>query len=204
MPALKLSQQPAAFCAISRSPSVETSELQGCLPQISTMHTPAIGTTATIHRSVIPELSPWQRLPLQQLTNYEQIDHQFSGHQVWFESAIALRPSNPAFQAHESTLTLMSQARDTGLKVTLGDAITEIDFGFISSAPLTISCLDAQGHCVALFQTDPTAQPKPLTEAAGRPMAQGISLDTRGTQTVRIDCRAPFVLTRFWVKRAAT
>jgi hypothetical protein len=167
------------------------------------MHTPAIGTTATIHRSVIPELSPWQRLPLQQLTNYEQIDHQFSGHQVWFESAIALRPSNPAFQAHESTLTLMSQARDTGLKVTLGDAITEIDFGFISSAPLTISCLDAQGHCVALFQTDPAAQPIPLTEAAGRPMAQGISLDTRGTQTVRIDCRAPFVLTRFWVKRAA-
>ena len=166
------------------------------------MHTPAIGTTATIHRSVIPEVLPWQRLPLQQLTNYEQIEHQFSGHQVWFESAIALRPSNPAFQAHASMLTLMSQARDTGLKVTLGDAITEIDFGFISSAPLTISCLDAQGHCVALFQTDPAAPSTTLTAAAGRPLAQGVAFDTHGTQTVRIDCRAPFVLTRFWVKRA--
>ncbi|WP_204137849.1 hypothetical protein [Halomicronema sp. CCY15110] len=167
------------------------------------MHTPAIGTTATIHRSVIPEVSPWQRLPLQQLTNYERIDHQFSGHQVWFESAIALRPSNPAFQARESTLTLMSQARDTGLKVTLGEAITEIDFGFISSAPLTISCLDAQGHCVALWQADLDAQPTTLTKTAGRPMAQGVSLDTRGTKTVRIDSRAPFVLTRFWIKQAA-
>ncbi|RZM77427.1 hypothetical protein [Leptolyngbya iicbica] len=166
---------------------------------MSTMHTPAIGTTATIHHTAVSDLSPWQRLPLQRLANFERIDHQFSGHQVWFESAIALRPSNPAFQAHESTLILMSQARDTGLKITLGDAVAEIDFGFISSAPLTLSCLDAQGHCVAMFQADQGT----LAETGGQPKIEGVTLDTRGTKTVRIDCRAPFVLTRFWVKQAA-
>ena len=199
MPALKLSQPSIAFCAISRSPSVETVELQGCLPPLSIMHTPAIGTTATMPRSALPEVSPWQQLPLQQLTNFELIGPQFAGHQVWFESTIALRPSNPAFQAHESPLTLMAHTQDTGLKVTLGDAIAEIDFGFISSAPLTISCLDAHGHCVAIFQTNPEAQP---AEATHDPTVQGVTFDTRGTKTVRIDCRAPFVLTRFGVKQA--
>ena len=95
--------------------------------------------------------------------------------------------------------TTTPPGKKAGLKVTLGDAIAEIDFGFISSAPLTISCLDAHGHCVAIFQTNPEVQPAEVTHD---PTVQGVTFDTRGTKTVRIDCRAPFVLTRFGVKQA--
>ncbi|NEQ45445.1 MAG: hypothetical protein F6K00_18660 [Leptolyngbya sp. SIOISBB] len=177
------------------------------------MHTPAIDTAAVCDRHTPPPAlsltaeiaerpSLWQCLPLQQLTNFEVIHHQFAAQQVWFESAIVLRPSNPAFQVDNASLTLMAHARDKGFKVTLGSSITEVDFGFISSEPLTISSFDEQGHCLAIFRASATAASQPAQDAED-PVIQGVTLNTRGAKTLRIDCRAPFVLTRFWVKQAA-
>lgn len=216
MPALKLSHSPDAFYAISRTAAVEKIESQGCLPTRTVMHTHAIDTAAICDQqpprsessiaaqiSVLPSL--WRCLPLQQLANFEVIHQQFAAQQVWFESAIALRPSNPMFQVADEPLTLMAHARDTGLKITLGGHITEIDFGFISNEPLMISCLDDQGHCLAIFKDATRVGPaQEETAYPETPTIRGISLDTRGAKTLRIDSRAPFVLTRFWVKQVAT
>lgn len=213
MPALKLSQPQGSFYVISRKAAVEAVESQVSLPPLTVMHTPAIDTAAVCDRHAPPQEvstaaelaehpSLWQCLPLQQLTNFEVIYDQFAAQQVWIESAIVLRPSNPAFQVDDAPLTLMTHSRDKGFKVTLGSHITEVDFGFISSESLTISSLDEQGHCVAIFRssTEMTSQEPQALEG---PMIQGVTLNTRGAKTLRIDCRVPFVLTRFWVKQAA-
>lgn len=214
MPALKLSQPPGSSCVISRKAAVEAVESQGSLPPLTVMHTPAIDTAAVCGCNIpsqessiaaaipaVPAL--WQCLPLQQLTNFEVIHQQFAAQQVWFESAIVLRPSNPAFQVDDTALTLMAHAPDKGFKVTLGSAVTEVDFGFISSAPLTISSLNDQGHCLAIFKASPevTSQSGQADEG---PVIQGVTLNTRGAKSLRIDSRSPFVLTRFWVKQAAS
>jgi len=214
MPALKLSQPQGAFCEIPRSQVVGESESQGRLPHQTFMQTQAIDTVATAYyqapdrsAAIAPESSPsrlasWHCLPLQQLHNFELVDHQFAHQQVWFESAIALRPSNPCFQTAESTLTLMAFARESSLKVQLGSSITEVDFGFISSAPLTISCLDAQGHCLANVKTiNVVGRSQTDRTQPDKYPIQGLTLNTRGAHTLRIYATAPFVLTRFWVKQ---
>jgi len=212
MPALKLSQLQGSFCEIPQSQVVEKIESQGRLPHQTFMQTQAIDTAATAYRpapdraptiateSSPPRLASWHCLPLQQLDNFELVDHQFASQQVWFESAIALRPSNPYFQAGESALTLMAFAREGSLKVQLGSSITEVDFGFISSTPLTISCLDAQGHCIANVKAADLAARSPADDTQHHYAVQGITLNTRGAQTLRIHAAVPFVLTRFWVK----
>ena len=137
MPALKLSQPQGAFYVISRKADVEAVEPQGSLSPLTFMHTPAIDTAAfCYHSEPLQEssnaaetsdlTSPWQCLPLQQLTNFEMVHHQFAAQQVWFESAIALRPSNPAFQVDDASLTLMAHARDRGFKVALGERIVNL------------------------------------------------------------------------------
>lgn len=211
MPALKLSQRQRPFCAISQSTVVELDESQGCLPHQASMQPPAIDTAAkcsarlSSKASATPDSATdyslsWQCLPLQTLTNFELVNHQFAALQVWFESAIALRPSNPSFQADESALTLMAFYHKSGFKVNLGQNVAAVDFGFISSEPLMISGLDAEGHCVSMVKTtDLPAFAKP-EELNQRPI-QGITLDTHGAKTIRIDSVAPFVVTRFWVKQ---
>ena len=213
MPALKLSQPQGSFYVISRKAPVETIESQECLPTpLTFMRTPVIDTAATGYRhtpdlesAIAPDVSArssvWHCLPLQQLTNFEVIHQQFAAQQVWFESAIALRPSNPAFQVDESSLTLMGYAQAKGLKVTLGDSITEVDFGFISNQPLIISCLDDQGHCLAMLKAT-TEEATQSEQDSLEPLVQGVTLNTRGARTLRIDACAPFVVTRFWVKQA--
>lgn len=183
------------------------------------MQTQAIDTAATApikfadrsptapSESATGQGSSWYCLPLQQLNNFESVHHQFAAQQVWFEAAIALRPSNPYFQAGEASLTLMANPAATGLKMRLGNRITEIDFGYISSAPLTISCLDDQGHCVAIVRTaESTARLHAAQPESGRPAPnqydiQGITLNPGGARTLRIHSTAPFVLTRCWVKQ---
>lgn len=177
------------------------------------MQTQAIDTAATAPHKFVDQ-SPtshtasagrqrhsWLCLPLQQLHNFEPVHHQFAAQQVWFDAAIALRPSNPYFQAGEAALTLMADTSATGLKIRLGNRITEIDFGYISSAPVTISCLDEQGHCVAIVKTAESLAQLPPQAASGQYTIQGITLNTGSTKTLRIHSTAPFVLTRFWVKQ---
>ena len=176
------------------------------------MQTPAIDTAtapaAAANRSPADRpvatarpLAHWSCLPLQRLNNFELIHHQFAAQHIWFDSAIALRPSNPAFQTDESVLTLMPYACDHSLKVQLGRAIDEVDFGYMGSAALTISCLDDQGHCVAIVKTAENSSPPQLPEAEpSRHEIQGITLNTSSARTLRIHSTAPFVLTRFWVK----
>lgn len=215
MPALKLSQPQGSFYAIPRKDAVEKIESQGCLPQRAFMQTQVIDTAATdesAHSERSPSIaadttvlsSHWQCLPLQQLMNFEVIDHQFALQQVWFESAIALRPSNPSFQADEASLALMAHSHRPGLKITLGNTIHEVDFGFIASEPLTVSCLDPQGHCTAMVRVMQEA-PQQQTDNCQpeKYLLQGIGINTRGAKTLRIDSHAPFVLTRFWVKHTA-
>lgn len=214
MPALKLSQPLTAFCAISRTQAVEESESQGCLPHQTFMQTQAIDTAAkasaqvadraSVRSSESPtrHLSRWSCLPLQQLNNFDLVSYQFADQQVWFDAAIALRPSNPYFQAGESSLTLMADTPTASFKVRLGQDITEVDFGYISSAPLTITCLDDQGHCVAIVKTTkPAPKLQPQVSESQQYAIQGIALNTGNATTLRIDSTAPFVLTRFWVKQ---
>ncbi|MGF1459255.1 MAG: hypothetical protein ACFBSG_09530 [Leptolyngbyaceae cyanobacterium] len=215
MSATKVSHLPSTAYAISEVATVDSLDSQGCLPHQVFMQSQVIdtqaaatlraasGSPASFPAPAAALASTWSCLPIQTLSNFEPVDRQFAPQQVCFESTIALRPSNPHFQAEATALTLMAHAPRSGLKITLGQAIIEIDFGYISTAPLTISCLDADGHCVAIAQ-GPSAPSINIANdtAAGVYDVQGLMLNTLAVRTLRIDSAAPFVLTRFWVKPA--
>ncbi|MEM6838567.1 MAG: hypothetical protein AAF609_17140 [Cyanobacteria bacterium P01_C01_bin.120] len=170
---------------------------------IATSSVPVRSSSPTVSDTGADSTSNWQCLPLHKLTNFELVDHQFASLQVGFESAIALRPSNPRFQIDESSLILMAFYHKAGIKIHLGQAVAAIDMGFISVEPLVISALDADGHCLSIIKTaELPASPKPLPGDTTQRCSQDVMLDTHGAKTLRIDSVAPFVLTRFWINQA--
>ncbi|MGD1943724.1 MAG: hypothetical protein ACFB0G_20710 [Leptolyngbyaceae cyanobacterium] len=144
---------------------------------------------------------PWRCLPIKALNNFEWVDRQFAAYQVWFESAIAVRPSNPQFHASDRSIALMPASHEHSLKISVGEAVTEIDIGLISSRPVTLSLLDDQGHCRALVNTI-TLPSTPVEQSATDPKypIQGITLNTHNATTLRIDAKEPFIMTHFLLK----
>ncbi|MEM1310941.1 MAG: hypothetical protein AAGF98_15860 [Cyanobacteria bacterium P01_H01_bin.153] len=164
---------------------------------------PLIATSPTAPEAIADAASSWHCLPLHTLANFELVNHQFASQQVCFESAIALRPSNPRFQINKSSLTLMAFYHKAGLKIDIGPAIAELDVGFISVEPLIISTLDADGHCVSIVKTaELPALPQPEPGKPNQHFIQGVTLAAHGVKTLRIHSMAPFVLTRFWINQA--
>ena len=148
-----------------------------------------------------PALSQWgwHCLPLHWLENFAPVAAQFTPWQVQFEGAIAIRPSNPRFQTMADALVIMPNQAGKSLKVNLGPTIDEIDLWVVGSEAVTVSLLDAVGHCVAVATTTPApTAPNPITYPTQR-----LTLDTHNAHRVRIDSRSPFILTHVAVHSVA-
>ncbi len=135
----------------------------------------------------------WQTLPIAKLDGYTTVDQQFLPLGLIFQDAIALRPSNPRFTQLGNPVVLMPVGQCRGLKVQVHVPIQSIDLGLMGSKGVTVSALNEQGHCVAIAQTqdiDPTTVEHIFPE-------QFLRLDVSTVQTLRIESKAPFLLTRF-------
>ena len=206
MPALQLSQGVRAFYEIAQVVDVDHRETTGCLSSLKPMPVQEIDslTSSTLPVAGQPQpatLQPWRCLPIKSLNNFEWVDRQFAAYQVWFESAIALRPSNPQFHGSDRSIVLMPASQEHSLKISVGEAVTEIEIGLISSQPVTLSLLDAQGHCRALVNTI-TMPSTPVEHNDNDPKypTQGITLRTGNATTLRIDAKEPFIMTHFLLK----
>ena len=206
MPASQLSQDVRAFCEIAQVVDVVHGDSTGYLPSLKPMPLSGIGSLTSpvlpaAKQPSAPTARDWRCLPIKALNNFEWVDRQFAAYQVWFESAIAVRPSNPQFHGDDRSIVLMPAPCEQGIKISVGEAVTEIEIGLISSQPVALSLLDAQGHCRALVNT--IASPATSVEQSApdpKYPTQGITLRTGNATTLRIDAKEPFIMTHFLLK----
>ncbi len=142
--------------------------------------------------SAIPQ--EWQWLPIGKLQNFEPVGHQFAASGLVFEEAIALCPSNPWFGLTDRDVGIMPTVAHS-LKIQLVRSMASLQFGVISSAQVTLSALDTEGHCLAIAHTVPAdhAAPPPYPE-------QILEIVTQGAIQIRLDAKAPFLLNRVALK----
>ncbi|MGF1520937.1 MAG: hypothetical protein ACFBSF_01285 [Leptolyngbyaceae cyanobacterium] len=146
-----------------------------------------------------PKVKPcWRLLPIEYLSNFEYITGQFAAFGLKFEDAIAFRPSNPRFLGDRvDPRFLMSASRSRTLKVKVLKATSSMHLWLMGSEVITVSTLDDQGRCTSVAETARTLCADtydPYTE-------ESLTLDTRTTETLLIDSKAPFVITQFAVKQ---
>lgn len=145
---------------------------------------------ASAQTSYIPSVS-WKTIPIPQLNTFEPIGRQFLPFGLIFEDTIALRPSNPRFLLPNCPMVLMPTGRCKGLKVHLKSPMSAIDLGFMGSKAITVSALDAKGHCVAVTKTE-TISPLDIKQVYPE---QFVRIRTGNAKVLRIDAKAPFVMT---------
>lgn len=202
-PPLKVSQSNRSFCAIASLADVDHHESQGYLPRLSAMQVQEINhltelasetAALTEHRQ---ERAQTKYIPMGCLNEFDPVDSQFATFQVWFGSAIALYPSNPKFQSGISSVALMPTQQGRSLKVTLGNNVAKVEVTATGSQPVVLSTLDAQGYCVTSTQTQ--AELRLKNDLLTQYTPKKVVLDTVGSQHLRIDSRAPFIITHFAV-----
>ncbi|NER81717.1 MAG: hypothetical protein F6K42_19575 [Leptolyngbya sp. SIO1D8] len=139
----------------------------------------------------------WCLLPTSYLNNFEPVINQFAPFGLKFEGAIALYPSNPRFSKSDCLVTIGSVGHCKSLKITLEKSVRQLHFWLVGSESITISALNTQGHCVAAAHTN-IAPAYDLDQPCPR---QEVTINTRAASVIRIDSKAPFVLTRCAVKQ---
>lgn len=141
-----------------------------------------------------PFTSPqrWRYLPIHWLQHCESVDTQFVGFQVQFESAIAICPSNPRFYIGDAAIAIMSPLQGNQLRMHVGKAVTAIEVWLMGGQSVTLSALDEGGHCVAIAHTCPA----PETINNSPLVAHKVTLDTHAADTVLLNSKLPFILTR--------
>ncbi|MBE7382926.1 MAG: hypothetical protein F6J95_016110 [Leptolyngbya sp. SIO1E4] len=141
----------------------------------------------------------WRSLPIARLKVFERVAAQFMRFGVHFEDAIAARPSNPRFLTDERCTVVMPTGQCRSFKVNLAHPIRQMRFWVVGSQAITISALNRQGHCVAMAKTE--IEPHEATAVHKRYAEQGMTIKTGTANVVRIDSKAPFVLTRCEVQQ---
>ncbi|MEM0980118.1 MAG: hypothetical protein AAGH78_07570 [Cyanobacteria bacterium P01_H01_bin.58] len=147
---------------------------------------------APAQTSYIPSVR-WRILPIAQLHTFELVSRQFSPFGIFFEDTIALRPSNPRFSLPNCPMVLMPKGRCKGCKIHLQDVASAIDLGLIGSKKITVSALDDKGYCVAVAKTDAISS----TAVQHAYPEQFVRLKAGHATTLRLEAKAPFVITHF-------
>ncbi|MEO0987132.1 MAG: hypothetical protein AAFY20_16495 [Cyanobacteria bacterium J06639_14] len=138
----------------------------------------------------------WRLLPIAYLDNFEKMASQFASLGLRFEDAIALRPSNPRFLNESGSMIIMPMGRNRSLKVKVEKSIPKMHLWLVGSQEITVSTLNAHGHCTAMAETSKVSR---IEDDESYP-EQSLTVDTRMAKVLHIDSKAPFVLTRFAIK----
>ncbi len=164
----------------------------------SYLPTPSVPTQLSQQPLAPVSAEGWQCLPLHWFEHCQSIDTQFAGFHITFESAIAIRPSNPRFQIADLSVALMPTGSGKYLKASVGEPVQGIELWLIGSAAVTISALDEGGHCLTMAKT----QANLMTPENTHLMAQRARLETTSADSIRFDSKQPFILTRVALKYA--
>lgn len=139
----------------------------------------------------------WDFLKIAQLNNFELVSDQFSGLGVFFDDAIAVRPSNPRFQDSEYRTVLMATNQGKSLKVSVSTRVIQTHLWIVGSQATFVSALNEQGHCVAVGKTL-AARPG---QTSSPYLEQSVIIDTSTAKSIRVDSKSPFVITQLAVKQ---
>jgi hypothetical protein len=137
-------------------------------------------------------------VPLHWLEPFVRVDTQFSGFKVTFDSAIALRPSNPRFHIGDRPLALMSPNQGKTLKINIACTVSQLEMWLVGGQSITATALDAAGQCVAIAQT-PNSD---IHEGKVQFYPQKLALGTSAAEAVHLSSISPFMLTRLRVEQA--
>lgn len=152
----------------------------------------SISTSGARQPLASPPAQAWHTVPLHWLEHCQRVDTQFSGFHIQFDSAIAIRPSNPRFQLADLPVALMPSGSGQHLKATIDASVKTIEIWLVGSAAVTVSALDKAGHCLAMAQTEADQTTADDTHL----IAQKITLATAIATTIRVTSKLPFMMTR--------
>ncbi|MBF2036105.1 MAG: hypothetical protein IGR92_11690 [Leptolyngbyaceae cyanobacterium T60_A2020_046] len=144
--------------------------------------------------------NPWHLIHFRCLHDYERVSDQFHLLGVLFEDAIAVRPSNPAFIRNLRHPAIMPTARCKGLKLWLEQPIRQLQVVLMGYRSVTLTTFNGEGHSTACFST-PECASSALAPHPAELREQVVTLEVSAACLVRIDAKAPFVVTKLGLQR---
>lgn len=154
--------------------------------QAGTDHSPK-GT----HQQAIPSLV---QLDFQDLKAFERVTDQYQHLGVEFEQAIALSPSNPAFQPRTGSMAVMPPSHHKSITVSFLRPIAKVGAYVSNVIPVTLTAYDEDGNSLGSASSHPCPFPEP---GVALPQ-QLLELEIEGIAYVTFYCDAPFILNDFF------
>lgn len=144
------------------------------------------------------QLSGLLSLDLQALTLFDPVQAQFSNFGIWFERAIAVIPSNPAFSASAGRIVVMPTAGHSDLAVWFRRPCQRIRTWLTGARQIRVTALDIDQRVLAQDCQGSAVFVQPPDDASIKPFPQHqIAVDAANIACVRISSDAPFVMDGF-------
>ncbi|MGK7905376.1 MAG: hypothetical protein AB4352_29020 [Hormoscilla sp.] len=130
------------------------------------------------------------QLNFEDLKTFERVTDQYQHLGVGFEQAIALSPSNPAFQPRTGSLALMPPSHQKSITVSFLRSIAKVGAYVSNVIPVTLTAYDEDGNRLGSASSQPCSFPEPGVALE----RQLLELEIEGVAYVTFYSDAPFIL----------
>lgn len=164
-------------------------------PSVQVVHELRFPTISVEYRNFAKELSNWIPLNFATLTGFEVVREQFQAVGVRFEDAIAVHPSNPAFQTDSGQLALMPIAERTKITAQFQQPQRWVQAVLTGARQIRLTAY--AGDVTVLTQS---TQQEQAQLGYATPIAlpqQSLELVSNRITKVTFDSPAPFLLSEF-------
>lgn len=142
-------------------------------------------------KSTPPQATPsLVRLDFQDLKAFERVTEQYQHLGVQFEQAIALSPSNPAFQPRTGSMAVMPPSHHKSITVSFFRSIAKVGAYVSNVIPVTLTAYDEDGNSLGSASSQPCSSPQPGV-ALDR---QLLELEIEAIAYVTFHSDGPFIL----------
>jgi hypothetical protein len=148
--------------------------------------------------SMIPQCPRLIRLDFQDVRAFESVTDRYCHFGVEFSCAIALEPSNPAFESKPGKCVLMPSGSETRISVSFNQPASLVGAMVCGAGTIAIAAFDCQGN---LLQQASTAG-NPWSSAAQAWSSQQLQLNRAGISQVVFYSSEPFILDDFFFSQA--
>lgn len=145
-----------------------------------------------------PHLSPTIQIDFSDLRLFEQVEQQYLDQGIYMEGAIAIQPSNPAFQTDR--LAIMPNAGRSDITIRFHIPRYRIQAGVTGARAIKLTAFDANQqilaqHCVGVAQYLQLLQLPTIASQDKLPQQQiDVAIENKPIYQIQISSDAPFVL----------
>lgn len=129
-------------------------------------------------------------LDFQDLKAFERVTDQYQHLGVGFEQAIALSPSNPAFQPRTGSIAVMPLGHHKSITVSFLRSVKKVGAYVSNVRPVTLTAYDEDGNGLGSASSQPCSSLEPGVALD----LQLLELEIEAIAYVTFQCDAPFIL----------